>query len=887
MSSDKSSSRDNKSASSSDGFFAVDPAPPPSSSGDGVARALAQLKPGASPSVAQLDKLQLTEPRSTTGESVLYRKGVVNDKFATVGDRVMFDQKDVKPDVAPATSTRTPSSSGLRDTDFPLSFPLRHEKNAFMSPMSGSVKTSRSVRSNTSFKSSGSLKDTAMTSLFYSGLDPKNDYCCGIIGKNGLSFCTKRKHTCQVYARRGSHFTDRADVKPDLVYIQKSVNTAWEAQCVEEEFLEQFIASKGSLPNEARMDQWKAIFSAARKCDSEDLDTEEVDRIFKFHNSPVKREDLKTPGKVAPATFESIFEKQVDTDEAFNAKVGIYLSEAAIEDWTKANIPSTLIDQVKSFSSYLRDLGAQLDDVQVSSDLFAEAKDVSADLLNITASIQGIKESIGDIATLSHPDFCSSLSDLNDQMEKLVAKVNSSPVDVHFVQKVDFLSHEWENFKQSWLPALAEHEVLLSDIDDRIVKLETEKPIQSISSLSPKFFADINKKERAAQARLDALEAAAGNVDIQGLLDTVQSLTLKVTDLQEQINQSTTTSADTVTNRIPDPFHWIEHEGLSSDSVSFGTFHFEKGEVSILAFIKKFMTRPRPGLFNDLNTLFEFMPGEIYVEKGTTLGNLNHGNKIGFTNAADATVATSFDNILPGLFARIRATQSGIIASGASEFAMSSHPELPGLPNYKDWDAGDTNTGRKFFILRNLKSTKTLIDGWIRSDLRGDAQILAFELLAASVYMAQELVQFISGVYHDLCTSGRFDDTQAWGLACKFVKRIFSEIGDERVVARDNIHCDDLWASTAKIIFGILKAHKVMKEFMHLNLRDHPSISSEMVKFVCYSQPASDTSRVLEQLEEMSSLTKKTSANVSKHESRIKKIENWKDEATKTLKKVN
>ena len=120
-------------------------------------------------------------------------------------------------------------------------------------------------------------------------------------------------------------------------------------------------------------------------------------------------------------------------------------------------------------------------------------------------------------------------------------------------------------------------------------------------------------------------------------------------------NQSAT-SIQCTFNRIPESFHWIEHEGLSSDSVSFGTFHFEKGEVSILAFIKKFMTRPRPGLFNDLNTLFEFMPGEIYVEKGTTLGNLNHGNKIGFTNAADATVATSFDNILPGLFARIRST---------------------------------------------------------------------------------------------------------------------------------------------------------------------------------------------------------------------------------------
>ena len=880
MSSDK-SSRD---PSSSDSFFAVDPAPPPRPPSDGVARALAQLKPGSSPSMNR-DQLQLTEPRSTTGESVVFRGGVV-DKFATVGDRVMFESKDVKPDAVPP-STYTPGASEIRDPDLPLTFPLRQEKNPFMSPMSGSVKTSRSARMNASVKSSASLKETATTSLFYSGLDPMNDFCCGIIGKNGLSFCTKRKNTCQVYARRGSHFTERAEVKPDLVFIQKSVNTAWEAQCVEEEFLEQFIKSKGSLPLEARMDQWKAIFSAARSCDTEEVDTEAVNRAFNFHNSPVKKEDLKTPGKVSKSTFDSIFEKDFRKDEAFEAKVGIYLSESAIEDWTNANIPSTLIDQIKSFSSYLRDLGAQVDDVKLSSDLFAEAKDVASDLLNITASINGIKESIGSVATLSHPDLCSSLSELNTQMENLIIKVNSSPLDEHFVQKVDFLSHEWENFKQSWLPALAEHEVLLSDLDVRITKLETSQPVrtQPISSLSPKLFADITMKERAAKARLDALEAAAEGVNIPDLLATVQSLALQVTKLQDQIDQSSTRSSPV--DRIPDSFHWIEHEGLTSDSVSFGTFHFEKGEVSILSFIKKFMTRPRPGLFNDLNTLFEFMPGEIYVEKGTTLGNLNHGNKIGFTNAADATVATSFDNILPGLFARIRSTHTGLIASGANEFSMSAHPELPGLPTYKDWDAGDTNTGRKFFILRNLKSTKTLIDGWIRSDLRGDAQILAFELLAASVYMAQELVQFISGVYHDLCTSGRFDDQQAWGLACKFVKRIFSEIGDERVVARDNIHCDDLWASTAKIIYGILKAHKVMKEFMRLNLRDHPSISSEMVKFVCYLQPASDTSRVLDQLEELATLSKKTAATVSKHESRIKKIENWKEEATKTLKKVN
>ena len=878
-----------KSSSSSDnGFFNVAPADPARTTGEGVARALAQLKPGGSVSDARTDSLQLTQPRSDTGESMLFRGGVVVndevvDQFATVGDKVLFQAKEAKVEVVPPV--QTPSISDAEPTGMPLSFPLRHEKAPFLSPMSGSVRTTRSVRSNNSTKTMGSLKETGTTSLFYSGLDPLNDFCCGVIGKNGMSFCTKRKSTCQVYARRGSHFTDRADVLPDLVYIKKSVNTAWEAQKVEEEFLNQFIKSKGPLPLEARLDQWKAIFSAASICDSEDVDNEVVDRVFHYHNSPVKRADLKTPGKVSKDTFDTMFEKSLQKDTAFESKVGIYLSETAIEDWKTSNVPITLIEQIQAFSSYLRDLGSEVDDLLISSDQFAEGKDVAADLLNITASINGLKASIGNLSQISHPDICSAIEDLNDQISKLTLKSNSSSIETQFGRKIDVLSFEWENFKESWLPALAEHEVLLAEIDLRIEKLESNQS-SGLGSLPPRILTELTRKNKAAQDRLNNLESRADNFDLESLLDTVKALTIQVAELQAQ----STNAADSATNapsRIPESFHWIEHEGLSSDAVSFGTFHFEKGEASILAFIKKFMTRPRPGLFNDLNTLFEFMPGEVYVEKSTTLGNLNHGNKIGFTNAADATVATSFDNILPGLFARIRSTHQGLVAQGANDFTMSSHSELPGLPTYRDWDAGDTNTGRKFFILRNLKSTKTLIDGWIRSDLQGDAQILAFELLAASTYMAQELVQFISSVYHDLCTSGRFDDGQAWGLACKFVKRIFTEIGDERVVARDNIHCDDLWASTAKIIYGILRAHKVMKEFMRLNLRDHPSISSEMVKFVCYSQPASDTARVLDQIEEMTSSTKKTAATLAKHESRIKKIENWKEEATKTLKKVN
>ena len=95
---------------------------------------------------------------------------------------------------------------------------------------------------------------------------------------------------------------------------------------------------------------------------------------------------------------------------------------------------------------------------------------------------------------------------------------------------------------------------------------------------------------------------------------------------------------------------------------------------------------------------------------------------IGFTNATDSTVATSFDNVLPGLFARIRSSITGGTSSvRGDDYDMTTYSALPGIPTHKDWDGGDTNMGRKFFILRSMKNAKTVIDGCICDELEGEA----------------------------------------------------------------------------------------------------------------------------------------------------------------------
>ena len=155
-----------------------------------------------------------------------------------------------------------------------------------------------------------------------------------------------------------------------------------------------------------------------------------------------------------------------------------------------------------------------------------------------------------------------------------------------------------------------------------------------------------------------------------------------------------------------------------------------------------------------------------------------------------------------------------------------------------------------------------------------------------SFAMSDALYNFITSSYEDTMNAGKFDNKQAWTLTCSFVKRIFQELSYERVMARDGIHVDEPWSTSANFLFATMKAHRVMSEFMKLSIKDHPSISSEMVKFVCYSQPTADTSDLLTRLHGVESLQRADQSNISKLESRTKKLESWKSDAEKLLKKL-
>lgn len=77
-----------------------------------------------------------------------------------------------------------------------------------------------------------------------------------------------------------------------------------------------------------------------------------------------------------------------------------------------------------------------------------------------------------------------------------------------------------------------------------------------------------------------------------------------------------------------------------------------------------------------------------------------------------------------------------------------------------------------------------------------------------------------------------------------------------------------------------------MHGFMRLDIKDHPSISSEMVKFICYSQLSHDNADVLARLSSAETLMRTNQSSIAKLDARLKKLEAHRVGSNKLLKKL-
>jgi hypothetical protein len=157
---------------------------------------------------------------------------------------------------------------------------------------------------------------------------------------------------------------------------------------------------------------------------------------------------------------------------------------------------------------------------------------------------------------------------------------------------------------------------------------------------------------------------------------------------------------------------------------------------------------------------------------------------------------------------------------------------LSKLTNHLEWDHGDGSGGLKNEIGRFLDRTCPGAEENIRQRFHGpnnyEARSVALECLRRAQSFILEMNTFISTFYSEMTnTSGGQHDIESWILTCKIIKVVFYELNLVRAVAAraSDVTTEEGGRRVALVLWGTLRAHKLMSAYSAAKFRRHPSVA--------------------------------------------------------------
>jgi hypothetical protein len=103
--------------------------------------------------------------------------------------------------------------------------------------------------------------------------------------------------------------------------------------------------------------------------------------------------------------------------------------------------------------------------------------------------------------------------------------------------------------------------------------------------------------------------------------------------------------------------------------------------------------------------------------------------------------------------------------------------------------------------------------------------------LTESVGWLEGFISFIDTYYRELALA-KFGAAKSWHVATRLAKRILDDIGSARHSAQGGFEAGNSVKICQQIFWGVLRSHYVMTEYKGLAFKNHPSVASELVKFL-------------------------------------------------------
>lgn len=362
---------------------------------------------------------------------------------------------------------------------------------------------------------------------------------------------------------------------------------------------------------------------------------------------------------------------------------------------------------------------------------------------------------------------------------------------------------------------------------------------------------------------------------IQPLFQVIKNLQAAVTKLQQPTLLPQTSVCGSPTSFTARPTHFIPVSPSASydsdvslrlntfeerisrletrvvgDGVTIGPYVFQTLD-DVRLWCGRHLKSNRFGLFLDAVSIYEFL-AQDHADAAEVLTNLYNSQKNQFNNLYDSKVLASCQNLFPTIFGRSAAD------------GLDTAKTLPGLTSPDKWDNKGV-TGLRFQLAREIINVDTQVTNAINVAFRDspEAAGLAKKLLYRAKKFVNDLGNFISQDYSYWLAKG-YPKAGSWELTCCSVRRLYEDIHQVRIIARDVRDLEDPASTMALVLWATLRTHVVMEEYTRRNFYEHPSISAVIARHLAANHTKPDDclearmkkleEKVLEQKQRLDSL---------------------------------
>ncbi len=634
-------------------------------------------------------------------------------------------------------------------------------------------------------------------SVFEMTSDLQRALCCGIVS-NGLKFCTLGGGQCSYT----SH-SKKVPTNVGCLYISTGRNSAFANHCMPVALLTRTQVDD-VIQEKHTKEEWAQLFNLWKsQTDQGGVSTQVNDS----NTNTMLMSAIKPPKRARPDLMLSPFAQGKDYDASSSMS-------ASEDDFDLLILPS-----------------------EDSSDKTPEEK-INL-LLSQWDALVGSVTKVSDVVRRlrkSHETDVETLDDKINAVDAMIGRCEKDSLKDDCISVWDgivYLHNTVESLTASFKTLERTIVTLGADVHGKFKANETSltKVINDMSTGFQdlaNFTKALNDEQALIGQHLAAMSGSSSSGSSSRMEHELQSLAAKVSSLESGLNPSLNSGNQAYSSSALEEIASLKIQLRLLESripvhgvLKLGGSVFQS-RADVALFVETKMPSNAFSMFHDIITLMERLSGN-YVERKDVISEWYQATKVGL-DEREARHVASFKITYPTVFGYVK------------EGAASSKYHLPAVKTFKDWNSFDSESGVKSFILNGMEDLKLQLNQDISSffefDQFYDAKVLAHDMHAKSQIFIAEMCNWMDVFYQELLTTSEATDEEAWELVSACIKKIFEELRRVRASAANATSEVNATNKCATYLWALIQSHRIMKDFLDMRFRNHPSIAPVIILHV-------------------------------------------------------